>query len=111
MNEIIKAFLKSLVDKKARTFLVLFSIAISAAIIFANEGFTHTVAQGFYDAGVRWSGNSDLYIRTQNVVGAQEWIDPTGSRLTAMYLNMLSSRSGKRPSICRAWNRCTISRY
>ncbi len=75
MNEIVKAFLKSLIDKKARTFLVLFSIAISAALIFANESFARTVSQGFYDAGVRWSGNSDFYIQTKNVVGAKEWID------------------------------------
>ena len=44
MNEIVKAFLKSLIDKKARTFLVLFSIAISAALIFANESFARTVS-------------------------------------------------------------------
>ena len=76
MKIIIKAFLKSLVEKKARTLLVLFSISISAALVFANESFAHTVAQGFYDAGVRWSGNADFYIQTKNVVGAKEWIDP-----------------------------------
>jgi putative ABC transport system permease protein len=76
VSVIIKAFLKSLIDKKARTFLVLFSIAISAALVFANESFARTVAQGFYDAGVRWSGDSDFYIQSQNVVGAKEWIDP-----------------------------------
>jgi hypothetical protein len=31
MSVIVKAFVKSLIDKKARTALVLFSIAISAA--------------------------------------------------------------------------------
>jgi putative ABC transport system permease protein len=72
----IKTFLKSLIEKKARTLLVLFSISISAALVFANESFAHTVAQGFYDAGVRWSGNSDFYIQTKSVVGAKEWIDP-----------------------------------
>jgi putative ABC transport system permease protein len=75
MNLVIKAFLKSLVQKKARTLLVLFSISVSAALVFANESFARTVAQGFYDAGVRWSGNSDFYIQTKNVVGAKEWID------------------------------------
>lgn len=78
MSVIVKAFLKSLVEKKARTFLVLFSISISAALVFANESFAHTISQGFYDAGVRWSGNSDLIIQTKNVVGAEEWIDPAG---------------------------------
>ena len=74
MNKIVKAFLKSLIDKKARTFLVLFSIAISAALIFANESFARTVSQGFYDAGVRWSGNSDFYIQTQKR-GRREGMD------------------------------------
>jgi hypothetical protein len=73
---VIKAFLKSLAQKKARTLLVLFSISVSAALVFANESFARTVAQGFYDAGVRWSGNADFYIQTKNVVGAEEWIDP-----------------------------------
>lgn len=76
MNVIVKAFLKSLVEKKARTLLVLFSIATSAAMVFANESFARTVAQGFYDSGVRRSGNADFYIQTKEVVGAEEWIDP-----------------------------------
>ena len=76
MSLVIKAFLKSLVSKKARTLLVLFSISVSAALVFANESFARTVAQGFYDAGVRWSGNADFYIQTKNVVGAKEWIEP-----------------------------------
>src|SRR5688572_23509039 len=75
MNVIVKALLKSLFEKKARTLLVLFSIAVSAALIFANESFSKTVRQKVYDADVRWGGNSDLYISTQEVVGAEEWID------------------------------------
>ncbi|HEU0295304.1 MAG TPA: FtsX-like permease family protein [Anaerolineales bacterium] len=75
MREIIKAFLKSLIERKARTFLVLFSIAVSAALIFANESFSQTVRQKVYDADVRWSGNSDLYVSTKETVGAEEWID------------------------------------
>jgi len=75
MNVIVKALLKSLFEKKARTLLVLFSIAVSAALIFANESFSKTVRQKVYDADVRWGGNSDLYISTKEVVGAEEWID------------------------------------
>jgi putative ABC transport system permease protein len=75
VKEIIKAFLKSLVEKKARTFLVLFSISVSAALIFANESFSQTVRQKVYDADVRWSGTSDLSIITKGSVGAEEWID------------------------------------
>jgi putative ABC transport system permease protein len=75
MKVIVKALLKSLFEKKARTLLVLFSIAVSAALIFANESFSITVRQKVYDADVRWGGNSDLYISTREVVGAEEWID------------------------------------
>jgi putative ABC transport system permease protein len=75
MSVVIKALMKSLVEKKARTFLVLFSIAVSAALIFANETFARTVAQRFYEADVRWSGVSDLTIETKKIVGAKEWID------------------------------------
>ena len=72
MSIIIKALLASLVEKKARTFLVLFSIAVSAALVFANAAFSRTVAQRFYDADVRFSGNSDLIIETKNSVGASD---------------------------------------
>src|SRR5689334_19615449 len=75
-KEIIKAFVQSLIEKKARTLLVLFSIAVSAALVFANESFSHTVTQRFYEADVRWSGTSDFYIQTKEAVGAKEWIDP-----------------------------------
>ncbi|RPI34602.1 MAG: ABC transporter permease [Chloroflexota bacterium] len=75
MSVIVKSLLKSLTEKKARTLLVLFSIAVSAALIFANESFSSTVRQKVYDADVRWGGNSDLYITTKGVVGAEEWVD------------------------------------
>ncbi len=75
MTEIIRSFLKSLIEKKARTFLVLLSIAVSAALIFANESFSRTVTQRFYEADVRWSGISDFYIQAKETVGAKEWID------------------------------------
>ncbi|MBN1439440.1 MAG: ABC transporter permease [Anaerolineales bacterium] len=78
---IVKPFLISLLEKKARTLLVLFSISISAALVFANECFARTVERGFYESGVRWSGDSDLIVETQNAVGAEEWIDP--ARLAA----------------------------
>src|SRR5512146_2615709 len=76
MRIMIKTLLSSLLEKKARTFLVLFSIAVSAALIFANESFATTLTQRFYEADVRWSGVSDLSIETRSAVGASEWIDP-----------------------------------
>ncbi|HEX2945922.1 MAG TPA: FtsX-like permease family protein [Clostridia bacterium] len=70
-----KALLKSLAEKKARTALVLFSIAVSAALIFANECFAKVCEQKFYNADVRWGGNSDICMMTRDTVGAKEWID------------------------------------
>lgn len=75
MDVIIKALLKSLIDNKTRTFLVLFSIAVSASLIFANESFARTFTQRTYDADVRWAGVSDLSIETRKTVGAKEWLD------------------------------------
>ncbi len=76
MRILIKAFLSTLIAKKARTALVLFSIAVSAAIMFANESFSRIVAQRFYEADVRWSGVSDFCLETKEAVGAPEWLDP-----------------------------------
>ncbi len=75
MSLFVKTLLLSLAEKKARTLLVLFSIAISSALIFANESFSTTVSRRFYDADVRWSGISDFYIESREAVGAKEWID------------------------------------
>jgi putative ABC transport system permease protein len=72
---ILKILFKSLMEKKARTLLVLFSIAISSALLFANQGFSLTCQQMFYDASVRWGGTSDLYIEPLKSVGAAEWVE------------------------------------
>ncbi len=77
MNLIFKTFLKNLLEKKTRTFLVLFSIAISAALVFANQGFSLTCQQMFRDAAVRWGGTSDIFIQPLKSVGAAEFIDTT----------------------------------
>ncbi len=71
----LKVLLTSLKDKKARTVLVIFSIAVSAALIFANESFAKVCEQRFYQSDVRWGGNSDICIQTKQTVGSKEWID------------------------------------
>lgn len=75
MTIVFKFLWKSLNEKKARTFLVFFSIAASASLIFANEGFKRTVEYMFYEADTRHAGNSDLLINVKSEVGAKEWID------------------------------------
>lgn len=76
MRIIVKYLYKSLTEKKARTFLVLFSIAASASLIFANEGFKRTVTYMFYEADTRYAGNSDICIEVKTEVGSKEWVDP-----------------------------------
>ncbi len=75
MSLFFKALLRSLTEKKARTFLILFSIAVSASLIFANECFSIVCEKRFYEADVRFSGNSDIRILTKDTVGAKGWID------------------------------------
>ena len=83
---IAKTLLSTLLRKKTRTLLLLFSIAACASLLFANAGFQKTCEQMIYDADTRWSGNSDLIITTKQSVGAEEWIDPD---LLASYNNQL----------------------
>ena len=73
---IAKTLLSTLVRKKARTLLLLFSIAACSSLLFANAGFQKTCAQMIYDSGTRQIGNAELYITVKQSVGAEEWIDP-----------------------------------
>ncbi len=72
---IVKTLLSSLLKKKMRTALLLFSIAVCSALLFANEGFRQTCEKMIYDADTRWAGRSDLYITPKKSVGASEWIE------------------------------------
>ncbi len=72
---IVKTFLLTLTQKKARTLLLLFSIAISGALLFANLGFQKTMEHMIYTYSIRWSGNSDLYITPKQSAGSWEWIN------------------------------------
>lgn len=73
---IVKTLLSTWRQKKARTLLLLFSVAACASLLFANLGFQRTTAQIAYDAGTHWCGNADLSIVPRQEVGAAEWIDP-----------------------------------
>lgn len=83
---IAKTLLSTLLRKKARTLLLLFSIAACAALLFANAGFQKTCKQMIYDADTRWSGNSEIVIAPRQSVGAEEWIDAS---LLAPYENQM----------------------
>lgn len=75
MKIIIRYLWQSLMDRKGRLLLVLFSIAASASLMFANEGFRRTTEYMFYEADTRHAGNSDIRISVKHEKGASEWID------------------------------------
>lgn len=72
---IAKTLYASLIQKKARLFLLLFSITACASLLFANAGFQNTIGRTIYEKSVRYSGNADIYITVKQSVGAEEWID------------------------------------
>ncbi|MCL2059477.1 MAG: FtsX-like permease family protein [Oscillospiraceae bacterium] len=73
---ITKTLLSTLLKKKARLLLLLFSIAACSSLLFANVGFQRTSEQTVYSAATHWCGNAELYIATKQSIGAKEWIDP-----------------------------------
>jgi hypothetical protein len=83
---IAKTLLSTLLRKKTRSLLLLFSIAACASLLFANAGFQKTCRQMIYDADTRWSGQSDIIIAPKQSVGSEEWID---AELLAPYENQL----------------------
>lgn len=72
---IAKTLLSTLMRKKARTWLLLFSIAACTSLLFANAGFQKSTGQTIYEKAIRYSGNADIYITVKQSVGAEEWID------------------------------------
>lgn len=75
MNIILKYLRNNLKEKMGRTLLVVFSIAVSSGLIFANESFSSTMKKMLEEASLRWSGNSDLIIDIKKSQGAKNWID------------------------------------
>lgn len=70
----IKALIGSLLSKKARTILLLLSIAFCGALIFSNEGFSQTVSAMIFEADTRWGGRSNLCVSTWDTAGAEQEI-------------------------------------
>ena len=72
---IAKTLLSTLTSKKARTLLLLFSIAACASLIFANAGFQKSIGEIIYGKSIRYSGNADIFITVKQSVGSEEWIN------------------------------------
>lgn len=71
-----KALIGGLLVKKARTILLLLSIAFCGALVFSNEGFSQTVRAMIFEADTRWGGRSNLCISTWNTMGAKQQLEP-----------------------------------
>ena len=75
MKSVIRYLRKSLWDKKMQTLLVLFSIAASSSLIFANEGFQRTCEYMFYKADTRHAGSADFLITPKEEDKAISMVD------------------------------------
>ncbi len=75
MRLIFRYLWNNLFEKKGRTLLVILSIAIASALVFANEGFSRTIENKIYEADTRFAGNADYLITPKDEVGSAEWID------------------------------------
>ena len=62
MNIILKYILKSMYEKKLRTFLIILSIAISSALIFASSSITGSLVKMFHERMKQFYGSSDFII-------------------------------------------------
>ena len=62
MGVIVKYILKSILEKKFRTFIIVFSVTISAALFFASSGMSGTMSS-MYETQIRMqTGKADLLI-------------------------------------------------
>lgn len=75
MSAILKYLLANIKDKKIRTVLVLFSIAISSALLFATLGMSNTCKKMFMDQIVRWSGDADVIVEVKDQIGTSVFIE------------------------------------
>ncbi len=78
----LKSFLLTLLEKKARTLLVLLSIAASVALIFITIGISNTATDSFYTIAKQWAGNSDVVLTTRDEVGSSSFL-PSGMIATS----------------------------
>lgn len=73
MNIVIKFLYKNVMEKKARSLLILVSIAVSSALFFATLGMSSVCQQMYLDQIVRWTGNSDIMIEVKDEIGEDQF--------------------------------------
>lgn len=66
MGIILKFLLRSIWEKKLRTFLILFSIMLSGALFFASLAVTDSVSALFIDEAKQFFGSADIIIYPGN---------------------------------------------
>lgn len=64
MRIILKYILKGILDKKLRTFLVIISVAVSSALVFASAAISDTLVDMFSQRMQQYFGTSDFIVHT-----------------------------------------------
>lgn len=62
MRIILKYILKSIIEKKFRTFIIVFSVTLSAALFFASNGMSNTMLYMYEDQFREQTGKADILI-------------------------------------------------
>lgn len=71
MNIIVKFLLRNIKEKKLRTFLIVFSITISAALFFASSATTDSMVKMYTDQIKKFYGESEIIIEAKDT--APSW--------------------------------------
>ncbi|MDR1158042.1 MAG: ABC transporter permease [Oscillospiraceae bacterium] len=71
---IFRYLVRNMMENKARFFLVLFSIAVSAALLFATEGMSRTCREMYLDQIYAASGNADIQVTVKTETGLAKYI-------------------------------------
>lgn len=71
---IVKYILKNLAENKTRTLLIIFSVAMCAALFFATLGLSSTAEKVVVDKALQLSGTADLVVSPKNQVGVDPFI-------------------------------------
>lgn len=79
MGLLIRFLLKNMAERKMRTFLVLFSIAVTSALFFASGAVTDTMMKMTEDRYKQISGAAELVIQPKADSAADQFISLTGT--------------------------------
>jgi putative ABC transport system permease protein len=71
---IFRYLVRNMLENKARFFLVLLSIAVSAALLFATEGMSRTCREMYLDQIYAASGSADIRVTVKAETGLAKYV-------------------------------------